>query len=86
MENYYRRNSSDRVAASTKRNLTKGAFTLKFYAFYDCPLRACSEGTKAFDFKIYTNSPEFHLVLAQGDSIFYFYENHLLHRVVRVRG
>ncbi|MBP85815.1 MAG: hypothetical protein CMJ64_03720, partial [Planctomycetaceae bacterium] len=36
---------------STKRNLTKtkGAFTLKFYAFYA--------------FKVYTNSPEFHLVL-----------------------
>ena len=33
---------------STKRNLTKGAFTLKFYAF-----------------KVYTNSPEFHLVLVQ---------------------
>ena len=36
---------------STKRNLTKGAFTLKFYAFYA--------------FKVYTNSPEFHLVLVR---------------------
>jgi hypothetical protein len=45
--------STLKTNTSTKRNLTKGAFTLKFYAFYA--------------FKVYTNSPEFHLVLTYGE-------------------
>ena len=38
-------------ATSTNRNLTKGAFTWKFYAFYA--------------FKVYTNSPELHLLTSR---------------------